>query len=134
MVEQLRKNAPVRVCKVDAELGLVFGWAVCCSKAGEPYTDLQGHQIPENAMLKAATAFMEESRRALQQHGTQTAGRVIFAWPLTEEISQAFRIASDLHGLMIGMKCDPETLAKFQSGEYRGFSIGGLATELEDIE
>ena len=75
------------VAKVDEELGLVFGYAIVCKQDGEPYFDLQDEHIPEDAMLKAALDFMENSQIAREMHGTtpdgtrKQAGTVVFAFP-----------------------------------------------------
>lgn len=119
----------VEVLKVHDELGLVLGWAVICKEKGEPYFDLQGHHIPEAAMFKSAADFMTNSRRAKEMHSRPEAGTVIFAFPLTEEVKKAFSIECDKTGLMIAMRPDQEMLAKFKSGELKGFSIGGRVCE-----
>lgn len=123
------------VCKVDDSLGIVFGWAVISSIDGTPYVDTQGDHIPEDAMLKAAADFME-SRRALKaMHSGGSIGSVIFAWPMTAEIAKAFGADIGTTGLMIGVKpTDTDVLAKFRSGEYTGFSIGGVRIEEEEVE
>jgi hypothetical protein len=119
------------ICKVDSELGIVFGWANISTEGGMPYVDLQGDHIPEHAMLKAAADFMFRSRTALEMHRGNSIGTVIFAWPMTSEIAKAFGIITHTTGLMIGMKVSPSVLAKFKSGQYRGFSIGGSIAAIE---
>jgi len=119
--------------KVDASLGLVFGWAIVCKVNGEPYVDLQDDHIPEQAMLEATTEFMKSDRTAMDMHLGEDAilkGSIVMAFPLTTEIAKAFGIASDRTGLMIAMQPEDDTiLAKFESGEYTGFSIGGHVIE-----
>ena len=127
---KFEKNSDVRICKVDASLGLVFGWAVVCKEDGVEYTDLQNHIIPESAMLKAATGFMLKSRKAQKQHSAETAGEIAFAFPLIDDIKDAFGIQCDKSGLVIGMKCNSDTLQKFATGEFAGFSIGGMARKM----
>jgi hypothetical protein len=135
------------VLKVDESLGLVMGFAIVCSEAGEPYFDVQGDHIPEDAMLKAAADFMMNSRVAGQMHtdedGVFTAvsqkaaadhGTVVFAWPLTEDIAKAFNILTHKTGLMIAVKPDKDMLEKFQLGEYTGFSIGGSRVKDEEVD
>lgn len=120
------------IAKVDDGLGLAFGWALVCKKAGADYFDLQGDHIPEGAMLEAATEFMLSARHAGDMHARNEAdepvakGTVVFAFPLTCDIAKAMNIQTGQTGLMIAMKpSDPAILAKFKSGEYTGFSIGG---------
>ena len=125
MKAKLAKAAAVRVVKVDESLQTVFGFAVVSTVGGKPYVDSQGHHIPEAAMIRAAANYMAGDRPALKMHGSETAGKIIFAWPLTADIARAFDIACDKTGLMVGMMCEPDTFAKFKNGTFTGFSIGG---------
>jgi hypothetical protein len=121
-----RAEKVVNVLKVDDTLGLVFGWAIVSTEDGEPYFDTQGDWIPEESMMKAAADFMGNSRVLGDMHQTAEGGAVVFAFPLTAEVAKAFGIVTKTTGLMIGVKpANAETLAKFKSGEYSGFSIGG---------
>lgn len=113
------------VVKVSEELGLVFGMAIVCKVDGEDYYDLQGDHIPEDAMLKAVTDFMQHSRVSKEMHRGDQDGKVVFAFPLTQEIADAMGITTKRTGLLVGMKPSPAVLAKYKSGEYQGFSIGG---------
>lgn len=114
------------VKKVDPELGLVFGWAIVCKEAGEPYFDLQGDHIPEHSMLKAATVFAKGARMAKEMHVGGGRGTVVFMLPFTEDVAKSLGITNPQRtGLIIGMAPDGEMLEKFKSGELRGFSIGG---------
>jgi len=123
-------RTPVQVCKVDAELGIVFGFAVVCKSGGEDYFDLQGHCIPEDEMLQASAEFMAGSRVAKEMHGREPGeGTVVYAFPLTSEIARALSIRTEMTGLLIGMRPAPEVLAKFQDGTYKGFSVAGVAVQ-----
>ena len=121
------------VLKVDEQLGLVMGYAIVCAEEGEPYFDKQGDHIPEDAMLKAALDFMEHSQVAREMHGGEQAGTVVFAWPMTTDVAKAFEIEARKRGLMIAMRPDADMLQKFRSGELRGFSIGGVRVEDEEV-
>lgn len=120
-----------QVVKVDANLGLVFGFAIVSTSDGQPYFDKQGDHIPEDAMLKAAADFMEHSRIAKEMHAGDQKGSVVFAFPLTADIAASLGIVTKQTGLLIAMKPNADVLAKFQSGEYTGFSIGGAYGEME---
>lgn len=126
------------VCKVDSKLGLVFGWGIICTEknaAGEfeDHYDLQGDHIPGDVMLEAASDFMLNSREAHDMHKGARHGAVVHSFPLTREIAKHMGIESDREGWMIAMKPSPAVLQKFESGEYRGFSIGGgCAYDLEE--
>lgn len=122
------------VTKVDDELGLVFGWAIVCTEGGKPYFDVQGDHIPEDAMTKAATEFMANLRVAKEMHSGGMRGEIVHSMPLTAEVAAAFGITCAKSGLMIAMRPDAEMLAKFKSGELRGFSIGGRRGEDEEVD
>lgn len=113
------------VCKVDDELGLVFGYAIVCKTDGKDYFDVQGDHIPEDAMLKASVDFMTHSRMAKEMHRGGEAGSVVFAFPLTTDVAKSLGITAPKTGLLIAMRPGPEMLKKFKSGELTGFSIGG---------
>jgi hypothetical protein len=132
MTEPLKFADKATVLKVDNNLGLVFGFAIVSTSGGEPYYDIQGDHIPEDAMLKAATDFMENSRVAKEMHSGGPRGSVVFAFPLTSDIAKSLGIKTPTTGLLIAMKPEPEMLEKFQSGVYTGFSIGGAYGDLED--
>ena len=132
-----------RIAKVAPELGLVFGWGIICKMQGQDYYDLNidkngervPEHIPEDAMLEAAADFMGASMKAREMHKGDQIGKILFAFPLTTEIAKAMKIETDVTGLMLAMKPDdPAVLAKFKSGEYTGFSIGGSRLETEDVE
>jgi len=120
------------VLKVDDSLGMVFGFAIVSTEDGEPYFDLHGDHIPEDAMLKAASDFMQHSRASKEMHTGDPDGTVVFAFPLTGEIAKSLGIETERTGLLIGMKPGEEALAKFRDGTYRGFSIGGVYITNED--
>lgn len=128
-----RFRTAAEVIKVDEGLGLVLGWAVICKQMGEDYFDVQGDHIEEDALVEATAEFMEHSRVAKEMHNGSGRGTVVFAFPLTTEIAKSFGIRTETTGLMIGMRPDPEMLEKFKSGELRGFSIGGIRLEDEEV-
>jgi hypothetical protein len=113
------------VAKVDDSIGVVFGWGIVCTEGGEPYVDLQDDHIEEATMLKAAAAFAHGERVAKEMHRGAPAGTVLFVWPMTADIAKAVGVQSRRTGMLVGMRPEPSMLAKFRSGELRGFSIGG---------
>lgn len=130
MSTEFRKTC--EVMKTDDSLGLVFGLAVVCLEDGKPYFDSYGDHVPEDVMLKHAADFMANSRVSTDMHARADGapvpdGTVVFAFPLTTEIAKALGIETlKRSGLLIGMKPSPEVFAKFKSGEYTGFSLGGF--------
>lgn len=124
-----------QIAKVDDELGLVFGYAVVCkeldlakadgSRVMVEHFDTQGHHIPEDVMLKAATDFALNSRASKDMHKGEDIQTAVFNFPMTEEIAKALGITIEKSGWLIAIKPSPAILAKYKSGEYTGFSIGG---------
>lgn len=119
------------IVKVDASHGIVLGWGIVCKVDGEDYYDLQHDHIPENAMLSAALDFMQNGAVAKEMHAGEPVGQVLFSFPMTTEIAKSFGIETKQTGLMIAMKPSSDVLAKFASGEYSGFSIGGFIRDAE---
>lgn len=118
--------------KVDEALGIAFGFAIVSKVKGEDYFDVQGDNIPEDSMLKAASDFMLESREGHSMHEGEKTGDVVFAFPLTTDIAESLGIVTEKTGLLIGYKPhDQETLKRLASGDFRGFSIGGSRIEDE---
>ena len=132
-IVSMEKFIKATVAEVDEELGLVFGWAMVSKVSGEEYFDTQDDHIPEEAMLKAATDFMLNAREAKDMHAGDSIGSVVFAWPMTSEVAKSMEITTKNTGLMIAMKPSEEVLAKFKSGEYTGFSIGGTRGDDEEV-
>ncbi len=127
------KATNAEVIKVDTDLGLVFGWAIVCKQEGVDYFDLQGDNITEGGMLGASVDFMQNSRTAKEMHSGEERGIVVFAWPMTTDIAKAFGVTTATTGLMIAMRPDADMLEKFKSGDFTGFSIGGLRVTDEDV-
>lgn len=113
------------VCKVDDSLGIVFGWGIVCTEDGQPYVDLQEDHVTAASMLRASAAFAKGSRIAKDMHVGEQVGTILYLWPMTADIAKAIGVQSRREGLLVGMLPDGDMLAKFKSGEYRGFSIGG---------
>jgi hypothetical protein len=122
-----------KICKVDDEMGVVFGWAIICKIDGEPYFDTQGDHITEEAMLKASLDFILSGAEAKEMHKGDPDGDITYRFPLTDSIKKAMGIESKLTGFMVGYKpASAEILAKFRDGTYTGFSIGGRVLESSD--
>lgn len=129
----------IRVAKVDASLGVVFGWAVICKVNGQDYYDwnvdhvgehkgkLVPEHIPEPTMMKAGLDFMHGTDRAGNlQHAGPDAGTYVFAFPLTTDVAEAMGITCEKTGLMVGYKPPKDILAKYLDGSLTGFSIEGF--------
>jgi hypothetical protein len=123
----------IRKASVDAEHGLVFGFAIVSKVNGEDFYDSQrdpvsgeprADHIPEESMVDAALDFAKSARLAKQMHEGDADGMVPFLMPITKAVRD-YIVANDFTGLFIGMHPSPEGLEKFKKGDYRGFSIGG---------
>jgi cation transport regulator len=123
------------VAKADETLGLVFGYGIVCKIDGEDYFDLQGDHIPEETMLKALLLFSSNGSVAKAMHSGEQIGSYPFIFPMTEDIAKSLDIQVKKTGALIAMKPDsPEILAKFADGTWTGFSIGGYAKTVENVE
>lgn len=131
--DKAEETTKFQVAKVDEGEGIVYGYAFVCKVNGKPYVDSQRDYIPERAMLKAAYKFSVGMRKMDQMHDEVTCGQVVYLFPLTTEIAKAFNIRTDKTGLLIGVKPTPDVLAKFKSGTYKGFSIGGERETEADV-
>lgn len=141
----MKKQINIAVEKVDAEHGLVIGYAIVCeefklAKADDaapswvPYFDVQGDHIPEDAMLAASTDFMLHSRVGKGMHAGEQIADVVFAFPVTKDIAEALGWEVRKTGLAIAWKpASQEILDNFKSGKWTGFSIGGERGEDEEV-
>lgn len=126
-------SSEIRKANIDDDHGLVFGFATISKVAGEDFYDSQrdpatgelaADHIPEAAMVDAALRYAKSERFAKEMHEGEANGMVPFIMPITTDIRD-YIVKNDFTGLFIGMHPDPAALAKFKSGDYRGFSIGG---------
>lgn len=135
------------VLKVDETYGIVVGWAITCTKDGEPYYDLNvdrdgaykgqhvPEHIPEGEMFKAALDFAEQSSRpGNEMHVGANKGEYVFLFPLTADIAKALEIETKFTGLLVGFKPPEDVLEKFRTGEYTGFSIEGWHEDSELVD
>ena len=142
------------VINVDAEHGLVFGYAIVSKVADddgnlEDYYDLnvdtdgvyKGKRVPENiteeAMFKAA---VDAAATGFQlpgdvNHAGPDVGEYYFMFPVTTEIAKALDWTVKKTGLVVGYHPgDDAVLEKFKSGELTGFSITGERVEFVEEE
>ena len=113
----------------------MFGYAIVCKVDGEDFFDSQGDHIPEQTMLEATADYMAGDRMAKVMHRGGDAGQVVYGFPVTDDIAKALGLEVRKTGFIVGMKPDDdEVLAKYASGEFTGFSIGGRRVEEEVVE
>lgn len=128
-----RSKKFVKVDGMLPEFGLVFGRAMICTEDGEPYFDTDNQHIPVDAMLKAVVDWAGSAQHTTEMHDAPS-GAAMFHMPWTVEIAKAFGVETPWEGFMVGYKPTPEVLAKFVSGEFTGFSVGGSILEWEDVD
>lgn len=88
----------------------------------------------EAALLKAAESIEDDATRAAaielvhkaQDRTVEQRGSVPFCFPLLSDVAKALGIETARTGLLIGALPDPDIYDKYKTGEYTGFSIGGM--------
>lgn len=129
----------VKIIKTQGRM--VYGWGSICKVRDADgklvdYVDTDNEVFPEDVTTDAWAEFMVKAASMDVMHDEQTMGRVTFAMPMTEDVAEAFGILDSLQhtGVMVGVRVDDDAvLAKFRSGLYTGFSIGGSAN-FEDVK
>lgn len=118
----------VPIVKSDEELRVVYGWASVIEQNGETVIDRQGDSIAPQTLVKAAHAFMQESRRSKEMHRGTSIGEVVESIVLTKDVQKTLGVTLDKVGWYIAIKINNEDVwNKIQTGAYRAFSIGGRA-------
>ena len=122
-----------RYCRVDkVSLGIVFGYATVSKENGVDYFDTQGDHISDEETIPMAFDFAKGERLGDDMHDQGNAGFFPFIFPLTEDVAKSLGIEAKKYGLLVGFKPNSDDLlAKFASGEYTGFSIGGMGDREE---
>lgn len=123
-----------KVEKLDAGLRLVRGWAVVSMDSGKPYVDLHKDYIPQGPLLRAAIDFMKASRMSDDMHNEVSKGVVVESVVIDDEWVAAFGATLSKRGWAVGIQFPPDIFAKFESGAYTGFSIGGRLLKGEAMD
>lgn len=118
-----------KILKLDEEQRIVWGWASVTKVNGETVVDRQGDVIEGSTLEKAATEFMLGARNGLTMHKGEPTTTIVHSMLFTDDIKKAFGIDSPYEGWLIAVKvhCD-ETWGMVKGGNFKGFSIGGVAT------
>jgi hypothetical protein len=117
---------------VLGKLGLVVGKAMVFTEHGRDYYDLQGDHIPKDVGVPAMIDFALNARTHKIMHQGAEVGKFCGLFPITKETCDALGIKADWEGIAVAIQPDSETLAKFASGEFTGFSIGGSCSYNEE--
>lgn len=135
MAEKRNRQFCVKNAKITEELVIGFGF-ICEKKNAdgefEPHVDAQGDFIPEEVMYEGMKSFMAGNRVAKDMHEGESIGQIVYGFPLTQDICKALSIETEQTGFLIAMKPNAEVMAKFKSGEYTGFSLGGYLASYEN--
>ena len=119
--------------KVDVDEQLVFGWAwVSPNKDGTLVIDSQGESIETAELEKAAYDFMLNARTANAEHTATDIGEMVESLVITPEKAKAMGLPDTQQtGWWIGVHItDAEQFARVKAGEFRMFSIEGVAGEV----
>ena len=127
-----------KICKVNDELKVIYGWASVITKNKTVVTDTQGDQILPTDLIKCAHEFMSEARKGGFMHvpgieGGQVVESMVFTYDLQKALGVEVHDQDGNHieGWLIGYKVNSDTLWKrVKSGEFAEFSIGGEAVRV----
>lgn len=150
---------PARIIKVndlvsvDAEHGLVCGWAIVC-KTFDPatgeWTDyfdlnvdqegvLKGQRVPENITEDAVMASLIDIAKTStlpgnEEHAGPDTGVYAGLFAMTADIAKSMGMTTTKTGLMVQYHPPADVLEKFKDGTYTGFSIEGARIEYQEVE
>lgn len=128
-------NDPTQILKIDTAAHLVFGWAsVAVRKDGEQIVDWQQDMIDPEDLEAAAYDFVLHFRELNVDHAGETQGHLVESFMVTPDKLEKMGLAPDAlpQGLWLGFHIpDAGVFAKVASGEYRMFSIEGMARREE---
>jgi hypothetical protein len=134
-----REDSVCRICKVDEDRQLVFGWASVCSIDGEDVIDKQGDIIPEHELENAVYEYNLYFRKQGEMHEVMGIGRLVESIVFTVEKQRAIEtglresginahLDLGMVGWFVGFKVDDARVWKrIRAGELPEFSIGGKA-------
>jgi len=131
----LEEPIDVIIAKMNSDQHLVFGWANVSIKAdGEIPLDWQGDITAPDVLEKAAYQYVLKYRTTGEMHKGESVGYMVESCMFTKQKMQAIGIPEGIvpEGWWIGFFIpDDEIVAKVKSGEYKMFSIQGLARKIE---
>lgn len=115
-----------RVFNKNEERRQVFGLFSVVEQNGVPVIDSQGDVISEKDLEKSAYKYVKFSRMGDERHDERCKAILIESVVLTKEKQEALGINLGYVGWWGGFEILDDALwAKFKSGEYQSFSIGG---------
>ena len=117
------KQFTVKVEKLQRRHNVLIGWALLTKYDGKPYVDIDGDQFEEDDAFDAYMDFTKQATLGIMHSEADTGDISIL--PLTTEVQKALGIESAHAGLAVIAKPSPALMARYESGELTGFSIGG---------
>lgn len=123
-----------RICKVDGERKLAYGWFSVIEENGQPVVDSQGDVIDEEVLVDAAHRFLTDSRAGKMMHKGRRVADVVESIVLTRDVQKALGIElpEGRIGWFAAMKFrDDDVWDRVKSGELQAFSIGGTGIRSE---
>jgi len=123
----------VPIAKSDPALRTLWGWASVATRDGAPVIDAEGDLVPIDELVRAAHAFMADSRRAAAGHDGAggdpgAVGTVVESLVLSRTLQDALGVDCGLEGWFVGIRVDDAALwDRVASGELTALSIGGTA-------
>lgn len=113
--------------KLEPARQIAFGWASVVSVGGADIVDKQDDVLDLDSLETSVYEYMAESRETGSMHQGFGIGRVVESFMATPDKLAALGMSSEKMGWLVGVKVDdPKVWAKVASGEYAGFSIGGI--------
>ncbi len=116
----------IRISKLAPKKQIAYGVVL------EPETeDLQGDSISEEEIEKTAHGYLENARNVHERHRSKTEAFPVESYIAPQDLIFRGGPHGDQHVLkgswVLGVKVnDPEVWRKIETGEYNGFSVGGM--------
>ncbi len=122
--------------KVDPDQQLVFGWAwVSTDDDGNLVVDSHDEVIEPAEIEAAAYDYVLEARDAGEMHEGEAVGKMVESLLLTPEKAEAMGLGkTEATAWWVGMYIeDPEVFGKIKQGDYKMFSVQGIASEVAEV-
>lgn len=132
--KECKKSYVFKIDKTNPERQIAFGFAMFSETAdGKKVVDLQGDTITPEELETLAYNYVRNHRDVGQMHMTSGEGCVVESMVFTRDKIEALGLGPNVPvawwvGLYIA---DPEVWARVKSGEYKAFSIEGMADREE---
>ena len=133
----LEKVLGGKVCKVDEERRIVYGWAYLAKdEEGEQVVDHSGDFVPDEQNLEdVAVDYVLKSREGDVMHEGKPTSILVESFVLTKEKAEEMGLETDAIGWWVGFKIlDDKVWKRVKDGELKMFSIhgSGTRTKVED--